>query len=541
MAANTMNAASFKDGLSRTFARHQRTFMAFTAGQKVVAVVGTIALLLAGFMIFRWASTPSYAPLYSNLSASDASAVVDKLDSQGVPYKLTNGGATIMVPKDKVYSSRINLSGQGLPGSSDSGYSILDKQSLSTSQFQEQTNFKRAMESELSRTIEALNGVQTAVVHLALPEKQVFADKQDPATASVLVETKPGTTLTAEQVQAVVNLVASSVDGLDPDKVTVADSAGHVLSSSDGTAGIAASTRDQQVQDYQDQMNTKVQTMLDRVLGPGNSTVAVTANLDFDKSVTETKKYTYNPKNVPLSETKNIEKYNGTGVGSSLTGVVGPDGQMDSTGTAGGAGPSQYEKSSETSDNAVDTTVEHRETAPGSVRNLHVGVVLDAATARTIDPSVIQGLIASTVGIDPARGDTVQVSTLPFDRSAEKAAKAELAAAKKADASAQQWTLIRNSGLVVLILLIVLLAWLKGRKHARARAEATSYVVEQLRQDALDRAAAEAALEPSAAVLALETMEKSEADEIRDELSALVERQPEDVAALLRGWLVERH
>jgi len=534
-----MKTDSMKDGITRAAARYQRTFMAFTTGQKVVAVVGTLALLLAGFMIFRWASTPSYAPLYSNLSSSDASAVVDKLDAQGVPYKLTNGGATIMVPKDKVYSSRISLSGQGLPSSSDSGYSILDKQSLSTSQFQEQTNFKRAMESELSKTIEALNGVQTAVVHLALPEKQVFADKQDPATASVLVSTKPGTTLGAEQVQAIVNLVASSVDGLEPDKVTVADSAGHVLSASDGTSGLAASTRNQQVEDYQSEMNNRVQAMLDRVLGPGNSTVAVTANLDFDKSVTETKNYTYNKQNVPLSETKNVEKYNGIGAGSALTGVVGPDGQMDSTGTAGGNGNAQYEKSSETSDNAVDTKVEHRETAPGSVRNLHVGVVLDAATARAIDPNEIQTLIASTVGIDPARGDTVQVSSLPFNRTTEKAAKAELAAAAKADASARQWTLIRNSGLAVLIALIVLLAWLRGRKRARDRADATSYVVEQLRQEALERAAAQAALEPSPAVLALETMEHSEADEIRDELAALVERQPEDVAALLRGWLVE--
>ena len=182
-----MSTESIKDGVTRALARHQRTFMSFTPGQKAVAVVGTLALLLAGFMIFRWASTPSYAPLYSNLSSSDASAVIDKLDSQGVPYKLTNGGNTVMVPKDKVYSTRISLSGQGLPGSSDNGYSILDKQSLSTSSFQEQTNFKRAMESELSRTIEALNGVDTAVVHLALPAKQVFADKQDPATASVLV------------------------------------------------------------------------------------------------------------------------------------------------------------------------------------------------------------------------------------------------------------------------------------------------------------------------------------------------------------------
>jgi flagellar M-ring protein FliF len=532
---------SMKDVVTRALARYQRTFTAFTTGQKVVAVVGTVALLLAGFMIFRWASTPSYAPLYSNLSASDASAVVDKLNSEGVPYQLANGGATIMVPKDKVYSSRISLSGQGLPSSSDSGYSILDKQSLSTSQFQEQTNFKRAMESELSKTIEALNGVQTAVVHLALPEKQVFADKQDPPTASVLLATRPGTTFGPEQVQAVVNLVASSVDGLEPDKVTVADSAGHMLSATDGTSGFAASTRNQQVDDYQDEMNSRIQTMLDRVVGPGNSTVAVTANLDFDKSVTETKNYTYNKQNVPLSETKNVEKYNGAGAGSALTGVVGPDGQMGSTGTTGGTGDSQYEKSSETSDNAVDTSVEHRETAPGSVRNLHVGVVLDAATARTINPTEIQNLIASAVGIDTQRGDTVQVSTLPFDRSSEKAAKAELAEAAKADSSAHQMSLIRNSGLVVLVLLVLLLAWLKGRKHARARADATSYVVEQLRQDALDRSGAEAALEPSAAVLALESMEHSESDEIRDELASLVERQPEDVAALLRGWLVERH
>lgn len=529
---------TMKDRVAHAFARHQRTFTAFTAGQKVVAVVGTVALLLAGFMIFRWASTPSYAPLYSNLSSSDASAVIDKLDSQGVSYKITNGGATVMVPKDKVYSTRISLSGQGLPSSSDSGYSILDKQSLSTSQFQEQTNFKRAMESELSRTIEALNGVQTAVVHLALPQKQVFADQQDPATASVLVSTKPGVTLGAEQVQAIVHLVASSIDGLDPDKVTVTDSAGHLLTSADGTDGVAASTRNQQVEDYQNETSQRVQAMLDRVLGPGHSTVAVTANLDFDKSVTETKSYTYNEKNVPLSETKNVEKFTGPGAGSSLTGVVGPDGAMDSSSTTTGT-DSQYEKSSDTADNAVDTKVEHRETAPGSVRNLHVGVVLDAAVARSLNPNEIQTLIASTIGIDPQRGDTVQVSSLPFDHSAEKAAAAELSAAKKADAHAQQMTLLRNSGLVVLILLVLLLAWLKGRKHARARAQATSYVVEQLRRDALERSGGEAQVEPSAAMLALESLEHSEADGIRDELTALVERQPEDVAALLRGWLVE--
>ncbi len=529
-----------KENLSRAFARYQRTFVAFTSGQKLIAVLGTGALLLAGFLVFQWAATPSYAPLFSNLSSADASAVIDKLDADGVPYEITNGGATVMVPKDKVYSSRISLSGEGLPSSSDNGYSILDNQGLSTSQTQEQTNFKRAMEAELSNTVEAINGVQTAVVHLALPQKQVFSDSQAPATASVLVATGPGSSLNAEQVQAIVHLVASSIDALDPKNVTVADSSGKVLTSTDGEGGIGASTRNQEVEDYQTEMNGRIQTMLDRVVGPGNSTVAVTANLDFDKSVTETKKYTYNPRNPALAETTNTEKYTGpgAGAGSGLTGVVGPDGQMDSSGTAGGV-DSSYEKVQETKDNAVDTTIERRENAPGAVRNLHVGVVLDAATAKTIDPNEIQELIASAVGINEERGDTVQVSSLTFDRTAEKAAAAELAAAQKADATASQMNLIRNAGLILVVVLILVLAWLKGRKSAKARAAATTYVVEQLKQDAIERAATPA-VDPAAALLALEATENSETEDMLDELAALVERQPEDVASLLRGWLVER-
>ena len=530
-----------KDTISRTFARYQRTFLAFTTGQKLVAVLGTGALLLAGFMVFQWAAKPSYSPLFSNLSAKDASAVVDKLDAAGTPYELTDGGATVMVPKDKVYSSRIALSGEGLPtGGSDSGYSILDKGGIGMSSQQEQTNFKRAMEGELSSTVEAIDGVETAVVHLALPQKQVFADKQEPATASVLVATRAGASLNAEQVQAIVHLVASSIDGLDPAKVTVADSTGRVLSSTDGSGGDAAgSTRTQQINDFQEQTRARIQAMLDRVVGPGNSTVAVTANLDFDKSVTETKKYTSNRNALPLSQTENTEKYSGTGAGSGVTGVVGPDGQMDSSGTTSGTGDgSAYEKSSKTSDNAVDTTVERRENAPGAVRNLHVSAVMDAAAARNISPNTIQNLIVSGVGIDADRGDTVAVSTLPFDRTAEKAAAAELAAAKKADASAGQMQMIRNAVLVVAVLLILLLAWLKSRKRAKARAAATSYVVEQLRQEQQDRAA-QAQLETSPAMLALESTEQSETEEMLDELAALVERQPEDVASLLRGWLVE--
>ena len=525
--------------ITRTLARHQATFGSFAPGQKVVAVLGTLGLLLAGFMVFRWASTPDYSPLFSNMSSKDASAVIEKLEADGIPYEISGGGGTVMVPNDQVYATRIALSGEGLPTSSDGGYELLDGQSISASQFQEQTSFKRAMEGELSNTIGAIDGVETAVVHLALPEKQVFADEQDPATASVLVGTAAGTTLQPTQVQAIVHLVASSIDGLDPSKVTVADSTGRVLSVDDGTDTASASTRSQAVDDYQDEMSGKIQSTLDRVLGPGNATVTVTANLDFDKAVQESKTYTAKKDIKPLSESKQSETYNGPGAGQATgaNGVVGPDGQMDTT-TGAAAGENSYKKESTTSDNAVDTLVERRETAPGGVETLHIGVVVDTAAARDISTEDLQELVAAAAGIDEDRGDTMAMSSMPFDRSAEEAAAKELAAAAAAEEKANMNQAIRNGALGGVVALMLALAWLKSRKRAKQRAKATTLVVEQLRNESAARAAVPA-VEPPAAVLALESDEQAKAEAMRAELAALVERQPEEVASLLRGWLVQ--
>jgi flagellar M-ring protein FliF len=525
-----------KDNVARYLGRVQSTFLGFTPGQKVVAVIGTGALLLAGFMVFKWAAAPSYAPLFSSLASSDASAVIEELDAQGVPYKLSNGGNTILVPREQVYSTRISLSGEGLPTASEGGYSLLDDQSLSTSQFQEQTSFKRAMEGELSNTIEAIDSVETAVVHLAMPAKQVFSDEQDPTTASVLVQTRAGTTLEPEQVQAVVNLVSSSVDGLKEDAVTVADSTGKVLSAPGGSSG-SGSTQSQQVEDFQNRLNAQVQTMLDRVIGAGNTAVQVTANLSFDKSVSESTRYFGNA-DTALSESESTEILEGAEPDAGVGGVVGPDGQMDTTTTDPA---SSYEKSERTSDNAVDQVIEHVEAAPGGVESLHVGIVLDTRALMGRDPTDVQNLVASSLGIDPERGDTIEVSAMPFDRTAEAAAVEELEASQAADKKAETMSLIRNGGLVGIVALMVLVAWIQARRRAKARAEATSYVVEQLRRDALDRQQHQAALEaaPNPALLALESAEMDASAEIRGEIAALVERQPEDVAALLRGWLVD--
>ena len=531
-------ANTFRDDAGRRLSGYARTFQQFTAGQKLVAVVGTLALLLGGFMVFRWASEPSMAPLYSDLSASDASAVVDELDTMGVPYELADGGTMIMVPRDAVYQARIDLSAQGIPEGSGGGYSLLDDQGLATSDFQEQTDFKRAMEGELAATIEAIDGVDTAVVHLALPEKKVFSDTKEPTTASVLVDTAPGVNLDAQQVQAVVNLVAASIEGLDPAKVTVADSSGAVLSSSDGEGGgVSTLARDQRQTAVESELHDRLQSMLDRVVGAGNSTVQVTARLDFDSTVTNRTDYQVDKEGGPSSTTTSEETYDGPATAGVGGGVVGPDGQMDPTGAGDGA--SSYEKRQQTKDVPVDVVQERRQTQPGAIENLHVGVALDAATTQAYSADEVRRLVVDTVGIDKQRGDTVRVAQMPFNRAAEDAANAELAAAAAAKASEARASTLRTGLIAGMVVLLVALAAVQSRRRAKARQRATTYVVEQIRQVGAHRAEALEATD----LLALEQaepVEESEEERLRQELDALIEKQPDDVASLLRGWLTER-
>jgi len=281
--------------------------------------------------------------------------------------------------------------------------------------------------------------------------------------------------------------------------------------------------------------------VLDRIVGPGNSTVQVTADLDFDKSVSESTSYQTDPSLPPLSSSESSEKYAGPGGGGAVNGVVGPDGQMDPV--AGGSDPSKYTKKQKTQDNPVGSVVEHRETAPGSVNSMHVAVAIDTASLQGRSSTTdIQDLISAGNGISTKRGDTIQVTSLQFDRTADEAAAAELAAAAKAEQQARMWRWARDAGIALAVVAMLLLAWLRSRKRSKARENATTYIVEQLRTDAAERAALAAAAEAqkAPAVAALERADHAANEELRNELSALVAKQPEDVAALLRGWLVDR-
>src|SRR3954453_1656011 len=322
------------DRLPAPVRRITDAFKSFTPGQKAVTVFAVIALVIGGYFFATWASKPSYSILFNNLSTKDASAIVQSLEKSGTAYELANNGQTILVPQDQVNNLRLSLSSEGLPGDSDTGYALLDQQGITTSDFMQHTNYQRALEGELSNTIKSIDGVEAATVHLVMPQKDVFADDQNKPTASVLVQSSPTNPLSGaspptkplsgQQVQAIVHLVASSVEGLDPTQVTVAGADGKILSTGGGAA-VASGTDsggDSETVAYQNRLNTSLQNMLDSVVGPGHAVVTTTAQLDFDQTQTTSKTYTADPSLPALSESNSREAYNGSN--SCAGGVLGP-------------------------------------------------------------------------------------------------------------------------------------------------------------------------------------------------------------------------
>jgi flagellar M-ring protein FliF len=517
------------------------TFRSFTPGQKAVTIFAVLALAIGGYFFATWAAKPAYAPLFSNLSSKDASAIVESLQGSGTPYELANGGATIMVPQDQVYDLRLQLSGEGLPGESDTGYALLDQQGITTSDFMQHTNYQRALEGELASTIKAIDGVEAATVHLVMPQKDVFADDQNKTTASVLVQSAATKPLSNQQVQAIVHLVASSVEGLDPTQVTVAGADGRILSTGGGAAVATGgdSGADAQTVAYQNRLNASLQNMLDSVVGPGHAVVTTTAELDFDQTETSTKSFTQDPSVGALSESISREAYNGNGTGNG--GVLGPDNIQVPNGTTSSTGTGQYENSSTTRNNAINETLETRKSAPGAVKKLNVAVLLDATTAGTVDSAQVQQLVSVAAGVDPTRGDSVAVAAMPFDTSAATAAKDALAQSAAAEQAAKQESLIKTAGLALIVLVLLFLAWRASRRAKKRKALTPAELahLEQM-QAALEqkRLAELNAAIPSPAIEAAREDESRE--ERQREIEQMVEDQPEEMAALLRGWLAAR-
>jgi flagellar M-ring protein FliF len=515
----------------------------FTAGQKLVAAVAVIGVLLGSVFFVSWATTPTLAPLYSNLGGEDASAIVERLGADGVPYELADGGATIMVPREQVYDLRLRMSGEGLPAGDATGYAILDEQGLTTSEFQQHIEYRRALEGELSRTVAAIDGVETAVVHLAIPRRSVFVTEQDQPTASVLVQTRPGATLSAAQVQAVVHLVASSVEGLAPESVTVADSAGTVLAQpgEDGMVAAAGDVRAQQTLAYEQRVASEVEEMLARVVGAGKAVVRVSADLDFDRRETTSERYVEEDGVPPLAETTRTETYEGTG--AAVGGVLGPE--NEEVPVADGA-ESTYESESSTRNNAVGRVQEESRSAPGAVQRLSVAVLLDTQSAGTVDIGEVRELVATAVGLDEERGDEVAVTRMAFDQTAAEEAQEALAQAREQEERAELFALLRTAGLVVLVVL-GLIVGLRATRRPKAVGldPAERALLEDLRRRSELPSSNVREIEP-AGTPSLEAAPTTSPtalpprDNVRAEVRELVEQQPDEVAALLRSWLADR-
>lgn len=522
--------------------RASQLFAGFTSGQKTMLALAAVATLAAGFLFVRVSGGTEYAPLYTNLTAQSASEVTAALDSAGVDYRLADGGSTIQVARPDVYRTRVDLSASGLPRDGAPGYDLLDEQGITTSEFRQRIDLQRAMEGELARTLQAIDGVERAIVHLVMPRDDLFTGDAQHPSASVLLSTDPNRPIGAGQVQAVVHLVASSVEGLQAEHVTVADNSGRVLSATgpEGAVAAAGDARASQTAAFESAVASRIQEMIVPVTGPNRSRVVVNADLDFDRRSTTREEFG-EPGTAPVvQESVSTETFEGNG-GNQVGGVLGPDGLPINPDAAGA---NTYQRENTDRIYANEKITEVVENAPGDVRRLSVAVLLDEAAG--VDLRAVEQLVTTGAGIDVARGDAIEVTQLPFDTSAAEDAAAALEAARSAEAQGQLVGLLRTVAAVVIVAVVLFFAWRSHRKAAVAR-----YPVALPVADPDDRGLP-SGNEPTMAVAVLddEQLEALQAapapaddaqrDALQNQITDLIDRQPEDVASVLRTWMAER-
>lgn len=522
-----------------------RQLAGFSRGQKIGMVAAAFAVIAAVLVAGRFSGKPDMAALYTDLEASDAAAITERLTGEGVPYELGDGGRTVLVPRDQIYELRIDLAAAGMPSGGTSGWSILDDQGLTTSEFSQRVGYQRALEGELSKMVSSLDAVETATVRLVLPRDDAFALSETRSSASVLIRTRPGKSLEPQQVQAVINLVSSSVQGLDPESVSVADTSGAVLvAPGSGVAeGVAGSSQQQQTDAFEVNLANEIRGMLTSVVGSGKATVTVNADLDFDKrsatSETFTEPVTADGQRALREQSLRTEEYTGAAAGQ--VGVLGADGVP-----VGGEGSSYTSDEARTS-YAVNREVATTESAPGQIRRLSVAVLVDEAAIGPEQVAAVESLVNAAAGISADRGDQVVVTRMPFDTSAASLAESELAAAeaaRKADERQKQLTTIATAALVLVVLAIAYRSVRGSRRKRKLAADlaeaqrsvATTLLERQLASEELDTGATAAELQAAS----LPPRRELVPSRAQARVAAMVEEQPEEVALLLRSWLGDR-
>ena len=413
---------------------------------KTVVLV-TAVLCIAGLIaITRFQSNVAYGPLYSNLAPEDAGQITEKLKAQKTPYRLSNGGTCIEVPEEKVYEQRIALAKEGLPSSGQVGFELFDKSGLPGTEFSNRINYQRALQGELARTISAMAEIRSARVHLVLPEESLFSERSKPS-ASVVLQTKAGAAVTPELTAAVAHIVASAVQDVKAEEVTVVDSSGRVLRGpeSGGKFGGLTATQFEIQSKYQDQLCVSLQSMLDTVLGPNQSVVRVQAQLDFDaeESKNESIVPVVSGKGLVSSEKMREEQYRGTG-SSSSTGGSGLQANLGmGGGIAGGSSGNSgsYVNRDETRQYEYSRNTTSMVKTPGKLKSLTVAAIIDETLSPSAEEQVKQ-VITTAAGLNTQRGDVVTVERMKIQ--AAETAKTEEKASVAAEKSQRSQGLLKS-------------------------------------------------------------------------------------------------
>jgi len=470
----------------------------------VLLAAGTI-----GALLIHWARTPDMRMLYQDLPAAEASKITEKISAKGIAYELRDGGTAVFVPKEQVYQLRLDLAKEGLPAGEQSGYKLFDDEKLGVSPFVQNINLKRALEDELAKSIQMIDGVAHARVHIVNPEQKLFSSDQEQTTASVVLRLKPGYRLSGTNIAAITHLVSGSVKGLKAEQVTVIDSEGHLLS---GTADPALATGAGTVHDYRERVEQdlarKAEDMLTTVLGPGRATVRVSVVVDMNSVNTIT------------------ETYDPTGKVATKEEIT-SNSQTDAA--AGQKTASTPTKKDETTitEYQVGKTVKQQTILPGAIKSLSVAAFVDltsdantpAAAGQAgliMDVKEVEQIIRMALGLKES--DSLKVVNAKFHRSAEPASEPEPADWSRYLALARHLSL----GLMAVCALIVL------RMFSRARGKMAASLPQSL-----PPGAAAGGLLPSGEAAAEPLL-------VRQQIAQALQQNPEQVRQMFLSWIQEK-
>ena len=480
-------------------------------------------------------------PLFTNMETKDAGEVAAKLKEQKVNYEVQENklGTTILVPSDQVHEARLNLATEGLPRGQ-KGFEIFDDSKLGVTEFQNKVNYLQALQGELTRTIEQIDAVQKARVHIVLPEDSLYKKNEKPATASIMLMLKPNQTLQKKEIKGIVNLAAHSIQGLQPENITIVDETGKILNDPDEldeqSVGAKTMTQLEMTKKVQDNIQKNVQTLLDQSLGEGRAVARVSVELDFDDATTDTQTFTpvVDDSGIIRSQQDMNETYNGTstnpggpaGVQSNVPGYV----AQNNTSNA------NYEKKESTKNYEVNEEKKKVVASPGSIKRLNVAVLVNDDVNATQQDSIMRS-VSSAAGINTDRGDTVSVEPLPFSTEA----RDRLAAEQQAEKDRQDRIFYAEVGIPLLILALIALAlFLRHRKKQQEKEAAEEAArLEQEEQERMEEEARAAAIEAGE----VDEDELSEEEQRhlteKQKLQDLIDQKPAEVAMLIKTWLSE--